>query len=108
MRRQEKVPVVSGESMNDRSEILRSTLYGEIKKKLHSSKDDPQVRIEIDVEEDVYSNVLGSLSTKAVKERVRLVQYVGSNRVFDKVLGINTFMTSRLTFGLSCLTDRFS
>ena len=76
--------------MNDRSEILHSTLYKEIKKKLHSSKnDDPQVRIEIDVEEEIYSNVLGSLSTKAVKERVRLVQYVGSNHVFDKVLGFN-------------------
>ena len=55
--RQEKVPVVSEESVSDRSDILRSKLYREIKKKLHSSnKNDPQIRIEIDAQEDAYSS----------------------------------------------------
>ena len=34
--RQEKVPVLSEESMNDKSDILRSKLYREILKKLYS------------------------------------------------------------------------
>ena len=88
--RQEKVPVVSEESVSDRSDVLRSKLYREIKKKLHSSKkDDPQIRIEIDAQEDAYNNVLGSLSTKAANERGRLVQYMESNLLLDVVLGIN-------------------
>lgn len=88
--RQEKVPVVSEESVSDRSDILRSKLYREIKKKLHSSKkDDPQIRIEIDAQEDAYNNVLGSLSTKAANERGRFVQYMESNLLLDDVLGIN-------------------
>ena len=62
--RQEKVPVVSEESVSDRSDVLRSKLYREIKKNLHSSKkDDPLIRIEIDAQEDAYNNVSGSSIT---------------------------------------------
>ncbi len=65
-------------------------MYREIKKKFYSSKeDDPQIRIEIDAQEDVYNNVLRGLSTKLVKERGRPVQYMEFNRLFDKVLEIN-------------------
>ena len=52
--------------MNDRSEILCSKLYREIKKKLHSlKKNDPQVHIKIDTQEDVYSNVSGEFVDKS-------------------------------------------
>ncbi|CAB4005051.1 Hypothetical predicted protein [Paramuricea clavata] len=81
--RQEKVPVLSEASMNDRSDILRSKLYRNFffKKLYLLKKNDPQIRIEIDAQEDVYNNVLASLSTKAFKERGRrLVQYMESNK----------------------------
>ena len=56
--RQEKIQVMSKDSLNDRADYFKNKLYREIKRKLFSCKrDDPIVRIEVDAAEDVFTKV---------------------------------------------------
>lgn len=85
--RQEKVPDMTDESGSDRGKLLINKLRRETKRKLYSSrKEDPNVRIEIDVYEDVYCAILANL-TNGVMERGRLVYHLPSNRLLDSILG---------------------
>ena len=58
----EKLENSSEETLGERSRKLQTTLYLEIKRKLQSvRRDDPEVRLEIPIEEDVFDNLLGKL-----------------------------------------------
>lgn len=86
--RQEKMPLPSENSLEERSDLFKHKLYTEIKRKLYSCKrDDPDVRIEVDVSEDVFTHVLGNL-VGSVMERGKAVYKLNSNRVLDEILGL--------------------
>ena len=85
--RQEKPHTLTTMSLEDRSHHFTDLLYRAIKRSLYSGrKDDPAVRLEVDVMEDAFNTVLGSV-VDGVIERGRLVYNVPSNRKLDVVLG---------------------
>ena len=56
------MPLPSEESLDERAELFRNLLYREIKRKLYSFKrEDLNVRLEVDVSQDVFTKVLGGL-----------------------------------------------
>ena len=62
-------------------------LYRAIKRSLNSGrKDDPEVRLEVDVLEDVFNDVLGNV-VDGKWERGKLVHLIPTNRMLDEVLG---------------------
>ena len=68
--------------------IILDLLYCAIKRTLNSGrKDDPDVRVEIDVLEDVFNDVLGNV-VDSKWERGKLVHIIPTNRVLDNVLGL--------------------
>ena len=63
-----ELPVLSSDSQNERFLSFISKLQREIKLNLFSSKqDDPSVKLEIDVDEDVFQQFLHSVETKSEK-----------------------------------------
>ena len=85
--RWEKPHVLTSLSLNDRADYFIDMLFRGIKRNLNSKrKDDPNVRIEIDVTEDVFNHVFGAIP-HAVEERGRLVCSVSSNRMLDTTVG---------------------
>ncbi|CAB4043700.1 Hypothetical predicted protein, partial [Paramuricea clavata] len=70
-----------------RADHFVDVVYRGIKRNLNCGrKDDPDVRLEIDVSEDVFTRVLGSVAA-GVMERGRLIYTISSNRVLDDILG---------------------
>ena len=75
-------------SLNDRLEIFHDRLYREIKRKLYSGrKEDPEVRIELSLEEDVFQEGIAVAGSKHM-ERNREVYRLRSNRDLDSCLGV--------------------
>ena len=85
--RQEKPHALTAASLDDRVNHFTDLLYRPIKRTLYSGrKDDPAVRVEVDVMEDVFNLVLGNV-VDGVMERGRLVYHIPSNRALDSILG---------------------
>jgi hypothetical protein len=83
----EKQQVLTTMSLVDRADHFIDVVYRGIKRNLNSGrKDDPDVRLEIDVSEDVFTRVFGSVAA-GVMERGRLIYTISSNRVLDDILG---------------------
>lgn len=86
--RLEKVFLPNGGSMEDRRNIFHDQLYRVIKRKLWSGRrDDPEVRIEMNVDPDVFSTGLGQV-TLSTSQRGKDVYSVTDNRLLDGVLGL--------------------
>ena len=67
-------------SIDDRVNLFTDLLYRPIKRALYSGrKDDPAVRVEVDVMEDVFNLVLGNV-VDGIMERGRLVYHIPSDR----------------------------
>ena len=72
----------------DRGNIFHGQLYRCIKRKLWSGRrDDPEVRIELNVEPDVFALALGQV-TKSFLQRGKEIYHVKDNRSLDSVLGL--------------------
>lgn len=85
--RHEKPRVLTPTSLDDRADHFVDVLYRAIKRSLKSGrKDDPEVRLDVDVSEDVFTRVLGSV-TAGVAERGKLVYNISSNRMLDGIFG---------------------
>lgn len=75
-------------SLFDRVNNFKDLLYRGIKRTLNSGrKDDPDVRVEVDVLEDVFNNMLGNV-VDGKWERGKLVHVIPTNRMLDNVLGL--------------------
>ena len=80
--------VLSEDSLFDRVNNFKDLLYRGIKRTLNSGrKDDPDVRVEVDVLEDVFNDVLGNV-VDGKWERGKLVHVIPTNRMLDNVLGL--------------------
>ena len=83
----EELEKPSEDTLGERSRVLQTTLYLEIKRKLLSvRRDDPEVRFELPIDEDVFHHVLGKLG-KTVYKRGKTVYQVEDNSEMDTVLG---------------------
>lgn len=81
--RHEKNFVPSNVSLKDRRDVFHSQLYRAVKRKLWSGRrDDPEIRIEITVDQDVFSTGLGQLINSVV-QRGREVYAIKDNRILD-------------------------
>ena len=59
----EKLEKPSSETLGERTRILLSTLHLEIKRRLLSTRtDDPDVRLELPIDEDVFCEAFGSMT----------------------------------------------
>ena len=86
--RLEKMFLPNGESMEDRKNIFHGQLYRVIKRKLWSGRrDHPDVRIEMNVDPDVFSSGLRQV-TLSTSQRGKDVYGVTDNRLLDGVLGL--------------------
>ena len=75
------------ETLCEHSKKLQTTLYLEIKRKLQSvRRDDPEVRLEIPIEEDVFDNLLGKLGN-IVTRRGKTVHQIRDNSILTELLG---------------------
>ena len=82
-----KLEKPSEDTLGERSRVLQTTLYLEIKRKLLSvRRDDPEVRFELPIDEDVFHHLLGKLG-KTVYKRGKTVYQVEDNSEMDTVLG---------------------
>lgn len=73
--------------MEDREQLFLGLLYRQIKKKLWSwRREDPDVNIDLSVDQDVFMMGLGRV-TPSRKERGREVFRLKSNRILDSFLG---------------------
>ena len=85
--RLEKMCLPNGRSMEDRKNIFHGQLYRAIKQKLWSGRrDDPKVRIEMNVDPDVFSTGLGQV-TLNTSQRGKDIYSATDNRLLDSVLG---------------------
>ena len=85
--RQEKPHVLTATSFDDKFNHFADLIYRSIKRALYSGrKDDPVVRVEVDVMEDVFNLMLGNVVDGVIK-RGRLVYHIPSNRALDSILG---------------------
>ena len=79
----EKLKKPSKDISGERSRLLQTTLYLEIKRKLLSvQRDDPEVRFELPIDEDVFHHVLGKLG-KTVYKREKTVHQVEDDSELD-------------------------
>ena len=75
-------------SVEDRLHIFQDRLYREVKRKLYSGrKDDPEIRIEIPVEVDVFEMSIAN-AARARQERNKQVYRITVNSHLDNYLGI--------------------
>ena len=82
-----KLEKSSEETLSECSRKLHTTLYLEIKRKLQSvGRDDPEVRLEIPIEEDVFDNLLGKLGN-IVTRRGKTVHQTTDNSILSELLG---------------------
>lgn len=85
--RHEKLTTLTATSLDDRVNRFQDLLYRSVKRALYCGrKDDPDVRLEINVDEDAFNLVLGNI-VEGVMARGRMVYFVPSNRCLDDVLG---------------------
>ena len=85
--RQEKPHTLTAASLEDRAKHFVDVLYRNVKRSLYSGrKDDPDVRIEVDVMEDVFNMVLGNI-VQEISERGKRTYTLTTNRALDTVLG---------------------
>lgn len=83
--RQEKVHVLSNDSIEDRTNHFIDLFYRAVKRSLSSGRNDgPDVRIEVDIAEDVFNLLLANIA-QGVMERGKLT-YKPTNRALDIVL----------------------
>ena len=81
-----KLEKPSEESFGERSRKLQSTLSLEIKRRLLSvRRDDPDVRLELPIDEDIFYKVFGSLG-RLSKSRGRTVHRIIENSQLDSIL----------------------
>lgn len=72
--------------MEDRKNIFHGQLYRATKRKLWSGRrDDPEVRIEMNVDPDVFSTGLGQV-TLSTSQRGRDIYCATDNRLLDSVM----------------------
>ena len=75
-------------SFEDRKNSLHGQLYSEVKRKLWSGhRDDPDIRIELNIDPDVFDQGLG-LVVKARYQRQREVYEITNNHDLDDLLGL--------------------
>ena len=85
--RLENMFLPNGGSMEDRKNIFHGQLYRAIKRKLWSGRrDDPEVRIEMNVDPDVFSTGLAQVAL-STSQRGKDVYSATDNRLLDGVLG---------------------
>ena len=83
----EPISQPTDDSLNDRLLVFYERVYREIRRKLYSGrKEDPEVRIEIPVEEDVFNQSLGRITSKSYS-RNKLVYQVLCNETLDNYIG---------------------
>ena len=75
------------DSFSDRLQTFYERVYREIKRKLYSGRrEDPEVRIEIQVDDDVFYKSLGRISSKKY-QRNKLIYEILSNETLDCYIG---------------------
>ena len=75
------------DSLSDRPQAFCERVYREIKRKLYSvRREDPEVRIEIQVDDDVFNESLGKITSKRY-QRNKLIYEVLSNETLDCFIG---------------------
>lgn len=85
--RRETPHVLTANSLSDRGKHFIDLLYRAIKRSLSCGrKDDPEVRLEVDVLEDVFNDVLGNL-VESKLERRKYVHVIPTNNMLNNVLG---------------------
>ena len=85
--RLEKVFIPGEMSLEDRTNIFHERVYQEIKRKLWSGRrDDPDIRIEINVDYDVFDRGLGKV-VKGIQKRGKKVHTIKDNVDLDHLLG---------------------
>ena len=84
----EKLFITSENSLVDRTQTFHGQLFREIKKKLWSGRrEDPEISIDLNVDQDVFMEGLGSVFPGII-QRGKMVYQVKSNRMFDPFLGM--------------------
>ena len=75
-------------SFEDRLQNFCERVYREIKRKLYSGRrEDPEVRLEIPVDEDVFSESIGRVTSRSFR-RNKLIYQVHSNGILDSYIGV--------------------
>ena len=86
--RSEKLFIPSENSLEDRKQSFHGQLVREIKKKLWSGRrEDPDINIDLTVDQDVFMEGLGSV-LPGVLQTGKMVYQLVSNRVLDSYLGL--------------------
>ena len=79
--------ILTGDSLPDRVNLFTDLLYRAVNSALNSGrKDDPEVRLEVDVLGYVFNNVLGNI-VNGILDRGKLTYSFSTNRMVDNVLG---------------------
>ena len=87
--RVERMSVPSRNSLQERLNGFNERMYREIKRKLYSGrKDDPEIRIEIPVDYDVFNEGLGSCASFTY-QRGKEIYAITDNEVLDSFFGLN-------------------
>ena len=83
----EKLFIPSENSLMDRTQTFHGQLFREIKKKLWSGwQEDPEISIDLNVDQDVFMEGLGSV-LPGIIQRGKMVYQVKSNRMLDPFFG---------------------
>ena len=86
--RKEKLFIPSENSLVDRTQTFHGQISREIKKKLWSGRrEDPEISIDLNVDQDVFMEGLGS-ALPGIIQRGKMVYQVKSNRMLDPFLGV--------------------
>ena len=79
----------STNSLQERLNGFNERIYREIKRKLFSGrKDDPEIRIEIPIDVDVFNESLGSC-TLFTRQRGKEIYTIDNNDILDVFFGLN-------------------
>ena len=85
----EKMSQPSTNSLQERLNGFNERIYREIKRKLFSGrKDDPEIRIEIPIDVDVFNESLGSC-TSFTRQRGKEIYAIDNNDILDVFFGLN-------------------
>lgn len=86
--RVEKAYIPEEISLEDRTNVFHGHIYQEIKRKLWSGRrDDPEIRIEVNVDCDVFDRGLGKV-VKGIQIRGKKVHTIKDNADLDHILGL--------------------
>ena len=86
--RLEKTYIPGETSLDDRTNVFHGHVYQEIKRKLWSGRrDDPDIRIEVNVDPDVFDRGLGKV-VKGIQIRGKKVHTIKDNAELDHILGL--------------------